>query len=226
MKSNICDGKELEGEPEETYENTIMLEEKGDGIIQHLAHPRHHLRLENNAHDKSRHCQACKLPSYYDGNVYRCLQCDEFILHKSCAYIPRIKKFMLHPHPLTIDFKYTSGWFRCGKCYRYSCGYAYECRQCDLIGKFDIFCASINEPFVYHSHPHPLFVTTGPYESKTCSICLSGMEQPLNCVTCDFVVCFRCAILPHKARYMHDEHLLIFSYKEHANDEEIYGCKI
>lgn len=231
MQSNVCDGKELEGEPEETYENTKMFEEVGDGIIQHSTHQDHQLRLEESLHNESKHCQACRLPSYYDDNVYRCLQCDDFILHEFCAYMPRVKQFMLHVHPLTLDLEYTKSWFLCRKCYRVSCGYAYVCRlhphhnNCICLWRFDILCASICEPFFHHSHPHPLFITCAEYEGNICTICQSEKQQPLNCVKCDFVLCFHCATLPYKARYEHDEHLLIFSYEENANDE-LYECEI
>lgn len=88
-------------------------------------------------------------------------------------------------------------------------------------------CASICEPFDHYSHSHSLFISSAEYESKTCSICQSGSwPEPLYCVKCDFVLCFHCATLPHKARYERDEHLLIFSYEEDANDDELYGCEI
>ncbi|KAG7600793.1 DC1 [Arabidopsis thaliana x Arabidopsis arenosa] len=229
MQSDVCDGKKLEGEPEEVYEDTKMFEEKGDGIIQHQSHPRHQLRLEKIFHDESHHCQACRRPSYdHGGNVYRCMQCDDFIFHESCAYLPRTKQFMLHVHPLTLDPSYNFiDWFQCGKCYRYSCGFRYACVRvpCDFFPVLDTLCASICEPFDHHSHPHSLFITSGEHESKICSICQSSEPQPLNCLKCDFVLCFYCATLPHKARYKHDEHFLTFSYEEDANDE-LYGCEI
>ncbi|XP_010423957.1 PREDICTED: uncharacterized protein LOC104708996 [Camelina sativa] len=232
MQSDVCDRKELEGEPEEVYEDTKMFEEKGDGVIQHRSHPLHLLRLENISHHESKPCQACRLPSNYcghgHGDVYRCLQCDDFILHKSCAYLPRVVQFMLHVHPLTLELSYTTTGFRCVKCHRYSSGFAFVCHLrgwCEYYWVVDTLCASICEPFHHHSHSHPLFVTCGEHETKTCSICQSSEEQPLNCVKCYFVLCFRCATLPHKARYEHDEHLLTFSYQEDASDE-LYGCEI
>ncbi|EOA22397.1 hypothetical protein CARUB_v10003032mg [Capsella rubella] len=232
MQSDVCDGVELEGEPEETYENinTKMFELIRGGIMQHLTHPGHELRIEQKFHDESKHCQACRLTTYDECDVYRCLQCEDFILHKSCAYMPRIKQFMLHVHPLFLEHMYTTDWFRCRKCHRYSCGFAYACGRRGWCHShfswiLDTLCASICEPFNHHSHPHPLFITCGEDESKICSICQSAERQPLNCVKCDFVLCFHCATLPHKARYAHDEHLLIFSYEEDGN-YEFYMCEI
>lgn len=97
-------------------------------------------------------------------------------------------------------------------------------KKCDLV--LEIFCASICEPLDYHAHPHPLFITSDKRTRKTCSICKLTYLQPLNCIKCDFVSCFRCATLPHKARYENDDHLLTFSYeKEDANDE-FYWCEV
>ncbi|XP_013590879.1 PREDICTED: uncharacterized protein LOC106299315 [Brassica oleracea var. oleracea] len=226
LRRDVSDGKELEGEPEETYENTKLFEDKGDGVILHQGHPCHQIKLEKQFHDENKHCQACMLPFYGDGNVYRCMQSCDFILHESCAYLPRVKQFMLHVHPLILELAYTTSCFMCRKCDRNSCGFAYVCpiEGCDW--KLDTLCASICEPFNHYSHPHPLFITCGEYTSMLCSICQSWQEQPLDCVECSFVLCFRCATLPHKLSYKHDEHLLVFSYKEYADDDELCWCEI
>ncbi|XP_033131995.1 uncharacterized protein LOC103831178 [Brassica rapa] len=226
LRRDVSNGKELEGEPEETYENTKIFEDKGDGVILHQGHPCHQIKLEKQFHDENKHCQACMLPFYGDGNVYRCMQSCDFILHESCAYLPRVKQFMLHVHPLILELAYTTSCFMCRKCDRNSCGFAYVCpiEGCDW--KLDTLCASICEPFNHYSHPHPLFITCGEYTSIPCYICRYRQEQPLDCVECGFVLCFRCATLPHKLRYKHDEHLLVFSYKEYADDDELYWCEI
>ncbi|CAH2060281.1 unnamed protein product [Thlaspi arvense] len=54
-----------------------------------------------------------------------------------------------------------------------------------------------------------------------------SMYKPVY-ILIDFVSCFHCATLPHKARYVHDEHLLTFSYEENANDhhDQRYWCDI
>ncbi|KAH0875310.1 hypothetical protein HID58_072672, partial [Brassica napus] len=226
LRRDVSDGKELEGEPEETYENTKIFEDKGDGVILHQGHPCHQIKLEKQFHDENKHCQACVLPFYGDGNVYCCMQSCDFILHESCAYLPRVKQFMLHVHPLILELVYTTSCFMCRKCDRNSCGFAYVCpiERCDW--KLDTLCAYICEPFNHYSHPHPLLITCGEYTSMWCFICRYRQEQSLNCVECSFVLCFRCATLPHKLRYKHDEHLLVFSYKEHADDDELYLCEI
>lgn len=234
LRSDICDGKELEGEPEEAYGDIKMFKEEGDGIIRYSSHRHHQMRLGKQIqreYDENKHCQVCTLPFVDDGNAYRCMQCD-FILHESCAYNPRVKLFMLHAHPLILNpqvgiiLGLPEGWFKCKKCDRYSCGFTYACplRRCALA--LDTLCASISEPFDYHSHPHSLFVTCDVNALLDCSVCKSPKQQPLSCVGCSFVLCFGCATLPHKARYEHDEHLLTFSFEEETNDDEVCLCEI
>ncbi|KAG2243338.1 hypothetical protein Bca52824_094822 [Brassica carinata] len=224
LRYDVSDRKELEGEPEETYENTKMFEDKGDGVILHQSHPCHQIKLEKQLHDESKRCQACMLPFCDDGNVYRCTKSCDFILHESCAYIPGVKQSMLHVHPLVLELgTSTTSFFWCWKCERRSCGFAYVCpiEGCHL--KLDTLCASICLPFNHYSHPHPLSITFELGTNAWCSICGSLRELPLDCVECSFVLCFRCATLPHKAKYKHDEHLLVF-YKEYA--DECYWCEI
>ncbi|KAF8098170.1 hypothetical protein N665_0272s0036 [Sinapis alba] len=212
MRNDVCDGKELEGEPEETYENNKMFEEIADGIIMHQSHQAHQMSLNKKFHDDNKHCQACRLPLYNEGNVYRCMQYCDFIIHESCAYIPRVKQFMLHVHPLILNI--CKSWFQCRKCGYFSCGFAYVCPIEGCYWTIDTLCAFVCEPFDHYSHPHPLFVTYGEDTYMRCSICQSSVYQPLNCVKCNFALCFKCATTPHEVRYEHDEHLLSFSYKE------------
>ncbi|CAH8386530.1 unnamed protein product [Eruca vesicaria subsp. sativa] len=157
MRNDVCDGKELEGEPEETYENNKMFEEIADGIIIHQSHQAHELSLNKNFHDDNKHCEACRLPFYDEGNVYQCMQYCDFILHESCAYVPRVKQSMVHVHPLILNLG--KSWFQCRKCLHFSCGFAYVCpiKKCDCT--LDTVCAFVCEPFDHYSHPHPLFVT-------------------------------------------------------------------
>ncbi|KAL1195015.1 Protein VACUOLELESS GAMETOPHYTES [Cardamine amara subsp. amara] len=226
MRSDVCDGRELEGVSEEAYENTKMFDEEGDGIIRHKSHPTHQMRLGKmieRVYDEIKQCEMCILPFVDDGRVYRCLHCD-FNLHESCAYLPRVKQFMLHAHPLILKTPPVTG-FQCTKCDRYSGGFRYVCDLTHCDWKLDTLCASICEPFDHHSHPHSLFITCDQKTHKICSICREKKLQPLSCDKCKFVLCFKCATLPHKVRYEHDEHLLTFSYKEEANNE-VYCCEI
>ncbi|ESQ46150.1 hypothetical protein EUTSA_v10000445mg, partial [Eutrema salsugineum] len=214
MRRDVCDGKEYEGEPEEVYENMKMFEEEGNGIIRHLSRPLHQMRLDKNiqrVYGETKYSQACRLPFHVDDNVYQCIQCD-FFLHEPCAHLPRVKQFMLHLHPLTLQCSPECGF-----------KYVYGIKRCDW--KMDTLCASISEPFDHHSHPHHLFLTSEQYLAKHCSICPLITRDPLACNKCNIFVCFHCATLTHKTRYEHDEHLLTFSYERDIDDEG-YWCEI
>ncbi|CAH8319233.1 unnamed protein product [Eruca vesicaria subsp. sativa] len=105
-RRDVWDGKELEEEPEEEYENLNSFEVIGSGLIKHSSHS-HHMKYEEKTadimyHDK-RQCEACGLP-LYGGCVYKCMKskCD-FVLHEACANLPRVKQHMAHPFPLSLQ---------------------------------------------------------------------------------------------------------------------------
>uniref|UniRef100_A0A0D3BF21 DC1 domain-containing protein n=1 Tax=Brassica oleracea var. oleracea TaxID=109376 RepID=A0A0D3BF21_BRAOL len=105
-RRNVWDGKELEEEPEEEYENLNSFEVIGDGIIQHFSHS-HHMKFEKKItgilYYENKRCQACVLP-FYGGNVYNCMdsKCD-FVLHEACANLPRTKQHIAHPYPFILQ---------------------------------------------------------------------------------------------------------------------------
>ncbi|CAH8267135.1 unnamed protein product [Arabidopsis lyrata] len=103
-QSNVWDGVELEGEPQEVEDEEVEpFVTISDGIIQHFSHQHHHLRLDDNTtrdYDQNKMCQACIIPVYI-GNFYSCMQCD-FILHEECAKLSRKIHHPIHPHLLTL----------------------------------------------------------------------------------------------------------------------------
>ncbi|CAH2046541.1 unnamed protein product, partial [Thlaspi arvense] len=164
--------------------------------------------------------------------------CD-FILHEACASSPLKKHHPLHAHSLTLEivangFNNTKGLFFCNACRRYSCGFDYE----DFVGSFfgfrlDLRCASVSEPFEYQGHEHPLFLALSPEEEEMsiCQICQEDGDgdnqcKKLNCIECDYIICFRCATLPYKASYKHDKHFLTFTKVKDANDHESGWCEV
>ncbi|XP_006297238.2 uncharacterized protein LOC17892041 [Capsella rubella] len=229
-RKDVWDGKELEGTPEDEYEEDITKSfyEISDGIIQHFSHPDHHMRLNaetDRAFDENKYCQACTLP-VCDGIIYNCMQC-EFVLHQECAHLPRKKQHATHPHPLSLQVEHQDGWFTCEACDRRSNGFGYLCceRDCDYM--LDMCCASIDEPFDHPHHPHPLYLTFDPETLQYCWICQKMGVMRLNCgesYSCGFVLCFGCATLPTKLRYKHDQHFLIFGYDKDASGK--YVCDV
>ncbi|KAF8118426.1 hypothetical protein N665_0005s0189 [Sinapis alba] len=229
-RRDVWDEKELEQEPEEEeYENLNSFEVIGDGIIQHFSHS-HHLKFEKKTtgilHDENKLCQACVLP-FYGGDVYNCMdsKCD-FVLHEACANLPRTIQHMAHPYPFILQVSDINCFF-CGYCYRLSFGFRYFCSKGDEYEyvSLDTRCAAISEPFDHQSHPHPLFLSNELGKYRPCSICRKESIRTLNCIECDFCLCFYCATLPYRIRYEHDEHFLTLSYEENASPNWCEVCE-
>ncbi|CAH8305730.1 unnamed protein product [Eruca vesicaria subsp. sativa] len=218
-QSNIWDGQELEGTPDEDEEGVEPFLRTGDGIILHFSHQQHHLRLDENAdrdYDEDRICEACIRPIYF-GNFYSCMQC-EFILHEECANLSRKIHHPIHPHQLTLVTQTGDRINMYNTCSACSCcitGFFYECGKEGCNFKLHIPCATISEPLIHGSHMHPLFLTSKPGERRKCAffmcyhnVCL----DTFNCIECDFSLCFMCATIPQKVRYKHDKHMFTLSY--------------
>ncbi|CAH2051289.1 unnamed protein product [Thlaspi arvense] len=117
-RKDIWDGKELEGTSEDLYEDVESYKEISAGIIQHFIHQNHHMRLDeetDRAFDENKRCQACALPIFND-IIYHCMQCDNFVLHQTCANQPRKKQHATHPHSLSLRVDHEKGWFKCTAC--------------------------------------------------------------------------------------------------------------
>ncbi|CAA7062664.1 unnamed protein product [Microthlaspi erraticum] len=196
-----------------------------DGIILHPFHS-HNLRLEiSRAYDEKKYCQGCALP-FYEGQSYSCMEMEcGFILHESCASAPRMKRHPLHPHPLTLKVAIkgrdnAEGIFSCSVCFRQGNGFFYEHDTEERNFQLDLRCASINEPFDYQAHKHPLFLASNPDKIKKCLMCKNGrITFLLECMECDYVICFRCSTFPCKVRYKHDGHFLTICDGEEVRDQ-------
>ncbi|CAL9228879.1 unnamed protein product, partial [Arabidopsis halleri] len=230
LRKDLWDGEDLEGVPEEPEIDVEPFERISDGIILHFSHG-HHLKLEiTRDYDEKKFCQGCILP-VYKGNYYSCMNQCEFILHEACANAPRKIHHALHSRPLTLKvvtsgFDKNMGCFSCDACLRSSCGFVYESIVGDQRFRLDLLCASVSEPFEYQGHEHPLFLALNPEEEELarCRICQEDDDgnnylRKLNCIECDYIICFNCASLPYEARYKHDKHLLTFREGNEASDQ-------
>ncbi|KAL9814445.1 putative chromatin regulator PHD family [Arabidopsis thaliana] len=230
----VWDGKELEGVPEENdkIDDGEPFKRIADGIILHPFHS-HHLQLEIfRAYDENTYCRGCALP-IYEGQFYSCMECD-FILHESCANAPCMKRHPLHPYPLTLLNTASPGEesvSQCTACRRLVVGFYYFHyldKHHERIA-LDLRCASIIEPFEFHGHKHPLYL---PWEDSNkvthCQICKEDFDMDsleVNCMECDYTICFHCASLPEKVRYKHDSHFLMICDGKEASDKP-YWCEI
>ncbi|CAA7055304.1 unnamed protein product [Microthlaspi erraticum] len=237
-QSNVWDGKELEGEPEEIEEEDMPpFVRISYGIIQHFTHEGHHLKLDENEdkdYDENKQCQACMAPIYF-GNYYSCIQC-EFILHETCANLSRRMHHPIHPHLLTLVTGYdrfirvksgdTIYETSCSACpWLSTSGFFYECGVEGCNFKVHLQCATISEPLDHESHMRPLFLTSKPGETRICSICQNDdYTETFNCIDSDFALCFKCATLPQKVRYKYDKHMLALSYGKETSTMT-YWCE-
>ncbi|CAN6887847.1 unnamed protein product [Brassica oleracea] len=156
-RKDLWDGEELEGEPDTEEENIKAFKEIDDGVIEHFSHPHHNMRLDKNESDKvedGKRCQACILP-IYEGNIYNCMRCD-FILHETCAQLPRKKWHPVHAHPLDLQVDQKRE-FACVACRNHCCGFAYTCHERLCSFSLDVRCTLVTEPFTHELHPHSLF---------------------------------------------------------------------
>ncbi|XP_019099830.1 PREDICTED: uncharacterized protein LOC109132574 [Camelina sativa] len=145
----IWDGIELEDVPETNLEVNsyeVIKEEE----IKHFSHAKHNLKRkeESDANDKCMSCKACKYP-IYSGSFYSSMECDNYILHEKCAYLPQ-KKIDSFYNMLTTLITDDVRIFICNACQNISQGFRYTSNDSKTI--LDVRCGSISEPFVHESH--------------------------------------------------------------------------
>ncbi|XP_018447426.2 uncharacterized protein LOC108818960 [Raphanus sativus] len=229
-QSNVWDGIDLDGVPEEIEEEVEPFVRISDGVIRHFSHDRHLLRLDENkekVYDETKLCQACVTPIYF-GNFYSCVQC-EFVLHETCANLSRKIYHPIHPHQLVLVPVGGYDHITCSACDRLipAACFSYECGKEECNFHLHVQCATTSEPLVHGSHAHPLFLTTKPEVWGSCSVCSLKIKETFNCIECDdFSMCFQCATIPPKVRYKHDKHILTLSYGEDTSTTMTYWCEV
>ena len=205
-RNEVWDGIELEDVPDEEEEIEDPYKVVNEKDIIHFSHENHILRLDESCVTDKR-CEGCVLP--FNGDpCYRCVECD-FILHKTCASLPRKKRHLLHNHKLTLLVDEVT--FQCRACKINSNGFRYKCEEgCKDKFVYDVRCSSVSEPFRHDLHPHPLYWTLEG--SKECHACDTETKNPLCCTVCDdYALCMRCTTLPRKVKHRCDDHLLSLS---------------
>lgn len=224
------DEKELEGIPEE--EESKPFEVIGQNLIKHFNHEHNLMKVSSLRHGEvvlphegGKHCFACTLPLYSKFS-YKCTQCD-FILHDTCAILPRSKWFFLIYEKLTLSPKSINHFF-CYVCHRYCNGFSYS--NSDNTISIDVRCASVPIPLKHESHPHRLVFYDNDPEEVRCGGCdLSGWRFLLHCKGNDdcggLYLCFKCVTLPTSVRHTYDDHPLSLQYGE-KNMSSTYWCGI
>ncbi|XP_052118772.1 uncharacterized protein LOC107492886 [Arachis duranensis] len=158
--------------------------------------------------------------------LYSCSENCGFLLHKSCAELPRTKQHRFHPHPLTLHSKAPSydGIYRCDSCKSLSNGFVYRCDECQF--DLDVRCGTLEDKVKHESHKHPLSVEKTNI-ARECKCCHSPSKYVLVCDVCDdFAIDCGCANLPSKIWNKCDKHVLSLIYNGQGKLMECNNCGI
>ncbi|CAH2045176.1 unnamed protein product [Thlaspi arvense] len=225
-RDDVCDWVELDGVPEEV-EDYSPFKMNDDNTITHFAHE-HNLSLNKDAMalEESILCEACVRPIGSNA-FYNCSDCS-FLLHETCANLPKKKRHFLCPRPLTLWHNRDDTGTTCRACVQMCCeGFMYIDGDGD---RFDLLCTSITLPFIHGSHPHPLiYLIEGPDDGiKTCQNCDGPVyEGFLGCIKCNYYLDFHCATLPLTVSlHRFYKHPLTLCYGEKASGKCKYWCDI
>ena len=144
----IVDSENQDEPIEKSIESSITcvfeVNEYGEATkIKDFSHE-HCLSLEDTIKDDDgKHCDGCTL-SILD-SFYSCSQCN-FLLHKSCAELPRKKYHWLDLHLQNLK---PNGIVECNGCLQQCSGFVYNCDECDL--SLCVKCATISDTHVSRS---------------------------------------------------------------------------
>ncbi|EOA25817.1 hypothetical protein CARUB_v10019185mg [Capsella rubella] len=222
---DVWDGEELDGVPEE-IEDIEPFKRNDDNTITHFAH-KHNLMSLSKDGEESSLCDACVRPIGSNA-FYKCSDSDcSFILHETCADLPKMKRHFLSPSSLALSLYSKGHTGNCEACHQvFGQGFIYSSGLWD----FDLLCSSITVPFIYASHDHHLLylqLECGGHDPKTCQSC--GIDEDrvvIGCKKCDYFLDFRCATLPSTvtlSRY--DDHPLTLCYGDKEASGK-YWCDI
>jgi hypothetical protein len=221
--------------PRQTIDSSIDLIEDVDfeedeelEELQHFDHE-HKLIISRNEVEVHDHklCEGCM--QSISVPFYSCEQCDYF-LHSACARLPLKKRYLSHPHLLTLSAmgNCIDDIVFCNACSRNSHGFAYKCHDCHF--NLDIRCSSIPKTFKHEGHQHSLFLAVSSVERcNACDQSVEWLSPGLFVCTkseCNFALDFKCATLPFKAKYEYHPHPLSFTHTIAKNDSEEYYCII
>ncbi|KAG2238949.1 hypothetical protein Bca52824_089809 [Brassica carinata] len=220
-KFGIWDGTEHEDINEDTTDSDSykVIEE---GVIKHFTHEKHMLKLKesSDAYDECMWCNMCTYP-IFSSPFYDCRECDEFIVHQKCAYLPKKIKDPFYMLPMTLRSKLDKLCI-CSACHNFFRGSAYGNDDNQVC--LDVRCGSISEPFVHESHPHSLYINYSTGDTN-CNACGNKATMFLSCEECEFGLDIKCSTLPKMVKHKNDtDHLLSLCYGEKGSLK--YWCEV
>ncbi|OMP04188.1 Protein kinase C-like, phorbol ester/diacylglycerol binding protein [Corchorus olitorius] len=216
--------------------SVIERNQNGDATkIQHSCHAQHVLTLlssidEDDALDlDDKHCDGCMLSmSTCNSSFYSCCEAEcDFLLHKTCAELPRIMHLWFQRGPCTLE---SVDFFFCGRCDRLYSGFAYKS---DEGRPYCLRCARVNShSLTFPGHPHTL-VFDFKFRGK-CNGCGARCDDDgaFKCYrgkdcTNKFGLDFACITLPETTRHKCDQHLLTLAFHEKKQqDPEQHYCDV
>ncbi|XVF07476.1 hypothetical protein REPUB_Repub06bG0142300 [Reevesia pubescens] len=224
--------EESEGESMSLITDVIQTMCVGENVmaieIKHGYHNHNLILTSSGDVEDDSNCDGCMRPISVP--FYGCKQFCGFLLHKSCAELPRKKRHPSHKHILTLTenkFEY------CDACCRDHHGFSYKCNKGPCEFKIDIQCSLLadTDTLRHPSHEHPLFLDHN-YEGN-CSACSKKTVQysckpsvQFRCMRgCKFILDFSCLTLPQMAWYKYDKHLLTLTYRDDSDPNQAY-CDI
>ncbi|OMO55183.1 C1-like protein [Corchorus olitorius] len=174
-------------------------------------------------------CDGCGL-LIEDDYIYNYQQCN-FVLHKSCAELPREKGVPAHKHVLRLTNNDQLFW--CDACSMYRHGFSYMCdqgvRNDIFFGKrdndfeIDVQCSLLPDTLRHPSHQHPLFFSHNFHGLCSGGCSTEWKRLAYRCTKrCEFAIDFDCLVLPHKAWYKYDKHLLTLTYNDNSDPNQVY----
>lgn len=193
MCHKVWDGIELEGISDKILEvkSYEMIEE---GVIKHSGHADHTLKLkeESDTNDKWMWCKACLNPIFFSP-FYSCMKCDDFILHKKCAFLPTKKIDSFYKTLVTLITTPDSSdtIFVCNACQYVFQGFHYKSDDGNIF--LDVRCGSISDSFSHESHLLHLLYITYSTEDKICNACGDKETMVLSCEDCGYFLGVRYA---------------------------------
>lgn len=183
----------------------------------------HALSLSEKPRKDKLACKSC-LKLISDQN-YHCEECDEFILHKSCAETPDQIKAIAQNCPqylreLSPRYEFLNT-HKCRSCDEFSTR-CYDCLlETNLQGGF--------LPSILHHkwHEHPLNFIIMPhgfnYQYLCCTCGKLGKSISYKCYDCNYDLHINCALLPTTVSFKSDKHQLSLV---RLGDYDEYTCDI
>ncbi|KAK4787757.1 hypothetical protein SAY86_011590 [Trapa natans] len=190
----------------------------------------HGLLLHYIGEDNSmvRRCSGCNM--LVSGPTYYCIECPDFLLHKSCSQFAEQIQHPFHPkHPLSLLTKspYRPGSLSCDACInKFSNGFVFHCGECKF--DLDLNCAS-RVPSLRHDkhieHPLDLFEETG--REVVCSVCgKTCREHIYRCIACNFNAHDTCLPFPSTMKHKNHQHLLSLKKSIVKGDLVWFPCEV